>query len=221
MLRNRLAISQATSVSHSRLSQVLAPFGLEADEQLTGRVQTYVELLLRWNRSVNLTSLSNVDEILARHFAESFLATRLISLTKGRLVDIGSGAGFPGLAIKLVFSELDLVLIEANKKKVVFLQEVARALNMRNVTVKPMRLDQVDPEGMNAINVTARAVGQFQRILDWSRLAALPSGHLILWLSETDARTIIKDKNWVWKEPTKIPRSTSRVILIGARKSQG
>ena len=91
------------------------PGGLSTQEQAE-KVAQYMQLLLEWNQSFSLTSVTNPSEILSRHFGESMFATSIVPIRQGRLADVGSGAGFPGLAIKIMRPELDVVLIEPNKK---------------------------------------------------------------------------------------------------------
>src|ERR1039457_5516365 len=99
------------------------------------QISTYIDLLQRWNARINLTAIRNEEEIVTRHFGESlFLARHLFPSTspprhpESSVLDIGSGAGFPGVPIKIWAPGIHLTLFESNHKKTVFLREVARAL---------------------------------------------------------------------------------------------
>jgi 16S rRNA (guanine(527)-N(7))-methyltransferase RsmG len=94
-------------------------------------MRVYVELLQRWNRRVNLTSIDRVEDQLRFSFFEAFWAADRFLEGNERLADVGAGAGFPGLAMKLFRPSLEVVLIEPNAKKVVFLKEVSRALGLQ------------------------------------------------------------------------------------------
>jgi 16S rRNA (guanine527-N7)-methyltransferase len=138
-------------VHPSRIAELLEPFLRPADdERLTTNdlqsISTYIDLLLRWNARINLTAIRDPEQIVTRHFGESlFLARHLFprpssvpSVVKDSdfdpaptLADIGSGAGFPGIPLKLWAPEISLTLIESNHKKATFLREVARALPPR------------------------------------------------------------------------------------------
>lgn len=124
-----------------RIAELLRPFIGEAElpplrlEQL----HTYLELLLRWNARINLTAVRDPEQMVTRHFGESLFAARVLledrrchALT---LADVGSGAGFPGIPLKLFAPELELTLIESQGKKATFLREVLRALHLERAQV--------------------------------------------------------------------------------------
>src|SRR5216110_1331374 len=90
------------------------------DDQIL-QIQQYIKILLTWNEKVNLTAIRDPLEILHRHFCESMYAAEALSLEKGRLADVGSGGGFPGLALKIIRPGLQVFLVESNIKKVTFL----------------------------------------------------------------------------------------------------
>lgn len=117
------------------LSRPLSPRIME-------QVSAYLELLQKWNARINLTAIRSEAEILTRHFGESFFLAQLLFdqgvEPKGnahRVVDIGSGAGFPAIPIKLWAEDVSLTMIEANHKKAAFLREVVRTLALGNVQV--------------------------------------------------------------------------------------
>src|ERR1700682_1655843 len=121
------------SLTDDQISSALAPFRVQLSTEQIGKIREYVRLLLMWNQSVSLTSVVDPVEILARHFGESMFITCLIPVENCRLADIGSGAGFPGLALKIASPRLRVVLIESNKKKCAFLSGVVRSLDLKNV----------------------------------------------------------------------------------------
>src|SRR3981189_316419 len=130
------------SLTDELIVSMLLPFQIQLSTGQIAKIQEYIRLLLKWNHSVNLTSVVDPAEILARHFGESMFICSLIPVEKCRLADIGSGAGFPGLALKIACPELRLTLIESNKKKCAFLSEVVRALELENVEVMPVRFEE-------------------------------------------------------------------------------
>src|SRR3981081_2110761 len=160
----------------------LAPFRVQLTPGQIAKIQEYIRLLLKWNQSVSLTSVVDPVEILVRHFGESMFICSLIPVEKCRLADIGSGAGFPGLALKIACPELRLTLIESNKKKCAFLSEVVRGLELENVGVMPIRFEEARVAPDFAELVTARAVGGFPDILRWAKAVLARRGHGILWL---------------------------------------
>src|SRR6202047_5406015 len=124
-------------LTEDQIASSLAPFRVQlAADQIT-KIREYVRLLLKWNQSVSLTSVVDPVEILARHFGESMFVSGLLPVENCRLADLGAGAGFPGLALKIACPNLRLVLIESNKKKCAFLSEVVRSLELKAVEVLP------------------------------------------------------------------------------------
>lgn len=122
------------------LVQRVSAFCTLSSEQIHQLEQHY-ELMVRWNKTINLTRIESVEEAVDRHYAESlFLASKLPDGPL-RIADLGSGAGFPGFAIGVVRPDCHIALIESHKRKAVFLKEATRALP--NVTVVPRRAEDV------------------------------------------------------------------------------
>ena len=107
------------------------------------RLATYLDLLFRWNRKVNLTALTQGDEALDRLVLEPLLAARYLPAGPGRLIDIGSGGGSPAIPLKLAVSDYALTMVESKARKAAFLREVARVLDIRDVTVAPARFESL------------------------------------------------------------------------------
>src|SRR3954468_7640963 len=118
-----------------RISELLAPFlGKPLPDVQLAQFAAYLEILLRWNARMNLTAIRDPEQMITRHFGESlFAAQRLYPHSPepgARLLDIGSGAGFPGIPIKISAPEVDVTLIESQNKKATFLKEVIRTLDL-------------------------------------------------------------------------------------------
>lgn len=112
----------------SSLSKLEEIYGVRLEEDQKEKIGIYVDLLNRWNKQINLTSLDTVEDQLRFHFFESFWTAERFLESTASIADVGSGAGFPGMAMKLYRPTLAVTLIEKNYKKVVFLKEVSRAL---------------------------------------------------------------------------------------------
>ena len=205
----------SANLTNPQISGALAPFGARLSEDQSAQVKQYVQLLLKWNRLTSLTTVTDPVEIVSRHFGESMFAASLLPVENGRLVDIGTGAGFPGLALKILCPGLHVTLVESNKKKCAFLAEVVRSLGLLEVEILPVRFDEIRPEEDFANFVTARAVGGFPAILRWSRTALSRRGHLLLWVGGEDITPITNFAGWIWNPPVRIPESQRRFILIG------
>jgi len=213
--RSNIAMSHYLLPDDVAISSALAPFGAASTPALAAAIRQYMELLLRWNQKISLTSITDPREILQRHIGESIFAARVIPITGGRLVDIGSGAGFPGLALKLVSPELEVTLIEPNMKKSVFLAEVARTLGLSGVKVISKRIEELSGLDGSADFVTCRAVRPDRRLLAWALAALAAGGKCVLWLGTEDAEALRKESQWNWQAPIAVPQSTGRVLLAG------
>src|SRR5271156_5054368 len=204
-------------LSNDIIEASLRPYSVTTTALLCDQIRIYVELLLRWNQKTSLTAVTDPSEILRFHFGESFLAVATVPIRHGRLADVGSGAGFPAVPIRMVSNEVSVILIESNQKKATFLAEVVRELRLANVDVRRCRMEDV-PLGDEPVDfVSARAVKIDDEFLNWSHQALAPSGKLVLWLGEGDATNISKRKDWKWADPIRIPDAERRVILRGTK----
>jgi 16S rRNA (guanine527-N7)-methyltransferase len=194
---------------------VLAPFGVHPSTDQIAKIRAYIRLILQWNKLTSLTSITDPMEIVARHFGESMFLKSLLPVENGRLADVGSGAGFPGLALKIANPELDVILIESNKKKAAFLSEVVRTLNLPGVDVSPVRFEEMRPKEGSFSFITARAVGGFRELLRWSRTALAHRGHLALWVGGDDTTKLSSMDGWIWSPAARVPDSQRRFILVG------
>ncbi len=193
----------------------LEPYGVRPSPDQAKAIQLYVALLIQWNQKVSLTSLRAPPEILQRHFGECMFAASAVPISDGRLADVGSGAGFPGLALKIACPALEVVLVESNMKKSAFLSEVVRVLNLDGVEVVCSRMEDLSVRPGFASLVSARAVGNLDRMLGWARKALSEEGQALLWLGAADAEELSSSHGWRWREPIEIPSSHRRVLLIG------
>lgn len=210
-----LSTRNITGLPDALIEEVFARFGLVATPELCEAIRRYTELLLRWNEKINLTAIREPREILERHFAESLYACAEIGEGDFTLVDVGSGAGFPGLAIKLVRPGFRVLLIEPSGKKCAFLSEVVRSLGLENVQVLQKEYGRVSPEDFRADFVTVRALRPDAKLLAWSSQILTGGGRLLLWVGSKDAHELSNREGWNWKPIRPIPGSRERVILIG------
>jgi 16S rRNA (guanine527-N7)-methyltransferase len=136
---------------------------------------------------------------------------------EARLADLGSGAGFPGIPIKLWAPNIALTLIESNHKKATFLREVARALTLMNINIQTARAETLPPYTFDT--VTLRAVDRLPEILPTAANLLAPQGCLALLLSSSQLDpTRSKLPNLLWDPPIPIPQSQSRVLLVGSQE---
>ncbi|MFZ0284338.1 MAG: 16S rRNA (guanine(527)-N(7))-methyltransferase RsmG [Terriglobales bacterium] len=203
----------------SRIAELLQPFlaGSDLSPAQLDSISTYIDLLHRWNARINLTSVRQPEAIVTRHFGESLFAARHLFPELGlpaSLIDVGSGAGFPGVPIKLWAPQVHLTLIESNHKKVAFLRQLARTLALTCVDMFPGRAEAYD--GPSADVVTLRAVERFPLIAPTAARLVAPGGRLALLVGQaqvTQAKELLPSTTW--EAPASLPLSSSRVLLVG------
>ena len=156
------------TLSAFEISNALEPYGATIEPATADKIRAYITLLLKWNRSISLTTVTDPAEIIKFHFGESVFAASALKFAESRLADVGAGAGFPGLPLALAVPGLDVTLIESNTKKCAFLSEVVRELKIPNATVFRGRMEEFPPGSANFDFITARALGQFDDLLKWS-----------------------------------------------------
>ena len=205
--------------SSKAIVRAMSEFQITLDAKQIEQIQQYTAILLRWNAKTNLTSIHDPLEILYRHFCESIFGAVVIPAEKCRLADVGSGAGFPGLPMKIFRPELDLYLIESNLKKATFLTEVVRELGLKGVRVIVSRYEGLSEEVAPLDVVCSRAVGEFAPFLHWAAAPEISVQKVALWIGAEDAARVSRIDGWNWRAPKPIPRSLRRFILVGDRKS--
>src|SRR6266403_2106959 len=201
------------------IRRALGEFKLPTYDYQVLQIQQYIKILLTWNEKVNLTAIRDPLEILYRHFCESMYAAEAIPLKNGRLADVGSGGGFPGLALKIMRPDLQVFLVESNIKKVTFLAEVIRELGLKGAQVLARRYEELGEEVAPLDYVCSRALGEFPAFLEWARSDQLAARQVVLWIGGRDLEEIQKIRTWDWSEPIEVPHSLRRFLLVGTRKS--
>ena len=205
----------------SQIFGLLAPFlgGVPLSSSQLEQLSNYLDLLVKWNAKTNLTAIRDPEEIVHRHFGESLFAARNlypnVQNTRETLIDVGSGAGFPGIPIKIFAPELHVTLIESQHKKAIFLREVIRTLGLKQINVHMGRAEQ---SGLTAKTVTMRAVEKFEESLSVAASLVEQDGRLTLLIGEAQvekAKSLIPALQW--REAIKIPGSEQRVLLVGGK----
>jgi len=232
-----------------RVSELLEPYlGVPDARRMTpdafGCISTYIDILQRWNSRVNLTAIRDEEQIVTRHFGESFFTARHLFPERNHVgtaalgcwaerssaaiaanderrrannpvtvADVGSGAGFPGIPIKLWAPKISLTLVESNHKKATFLREIVRALKLTGVNIQNVRAESLPSSAFDV--VTLRAVERFAATLPIAANLVAPTGRLALLIGATQlqqAKSLLPTASWIPPEP--IPTSDSRVLAI-------
>ena len=210
----------------ARIADLLEPFlcpppdagsPIALSQAQLSKILIYIDVLLKWNAKINLTAIRDPEEIVTRHFGESLFAARHIfpqASINANVIDLGSGAGFPGLPIKLWARNIKLTLIESNNKKTTFLREVIRLLALGNVEVFAGRAEVFSGAG-NV--VTLRAVERFDTVLPSAFNLVEPGGTISLLIGEDQVTSVKAASPSVrWSAPVPLPNSQRRILLLGA-----
>ena len=230
-----------------RISALLTPFLAQplSSSQLA-QISIYIDLLKRWNARMNLTAIRTEEETVTRHFGESlFLASHLFPdpshpchpersqlireaddsaeskappfTTTPRVLDVGSGAGFPALPLKIWDPSIGLTQIESNHKKAAFLREVVRALTLTNVKVFAERTETIlaGPPIPRAEVVTLRAVERFATVLPQTLEFLAPQGRLALLIGLNQVKYLENLPGITWSPAVEVPQSNARRLVTG------
>ncbi len=142
---------------------------IEIDEKKLEQLNIYMNLLQTENKKYNLTAITKEEDIYLKHFYDSLTITKIIKLDKQKLCDLGTGAGFPGLVLKIVFPKLDVTLIEATNKKCEFLKLVINELKLEKIKVINTRAEIYAKDNREVFDiVTARAVAPLKHLLEYA-----------------------------------------------------
>jgi 16S rRNA (guanine527-N7)-methyltransferase len=169
-------------------------------------------MVLKWNRGLNLTTLTSPDEFASRHVIEPLFAAQYLAGSISRLWDLGSGMGVPGLPIAVVRPDIRVRLVEAKRKRAVFLEEAAGALGLRNVEVCNARIQEIEPAGAGTC-VAARAIEEMEDILRELFRVGCGADQSLLFVGDRLA-AMVTDRAEGWKvERLRLPGSQSRYVL--------
>jgi len=211
----------AGSPSASAIHRAAGEFSLRLDGEQVKQIQQYTKILLAWNDKVNLTAIRDPLEILYRHFCESMYGVVALPVEKCRLADVGSGAGFPGLPLKILRPDLEVFLVESNVKKATFMAEVIRELGLTDARVLVSRFEELAEEVAPLDVVCSRALGDFARFLAWAGSPQVAAKNVLLWLGGRDLEEVRAISGWQWDQPKPMPHSLQRLLLRGLRIEAG
>jgi 16S rRNA (guanine527-N7)-methyltransferase len=175
------------------------------NEWQAGRLEAHYKLLSRWNVRLNLTSVPDVEELVVHHYCESFALGSILPMGKFRVMDVGSGAGFPGIPLAIARPDCFVLLMESDGRKATFLREAT--LDFQNVLVVRARVEHTQ----HACHwMVSRAVS-------WADLipaAEQRAEHLALLVTRETADRIVEDGRLRWRDPIPLPWGKQKVVLI-------
>ena len=153
--------------------------GVEVTSEMVHQFEIYMQLLKEWNQKMNLTAITQEEEIIEKHFYDCILPLSVTPL-KGKVADIGSGAGFPGLVWKIVCPEVEMVLVEPTGKRCTFLNTVIETLGLDHITVVNLRSEEYVVNARESFDfVSARAVANL-RVLSELTIPLIRKGGMFI-----------------------------------------
>lgn len=201
--------------------------GISITDKQLEQLNKYYKALVEWNKRTNLTSITEENDVYLKHFYDSLTLFKEYDLTKDiSLCDVGTGAGFPGIVLKIVFPNLKITLVDSLQKRLKFLDYVIKLLNLKDVELVHERMEDYSKQNEEKFDIiTSRAVAKTKILVEISFKALKISGHLILMKSSfeeelSDAEKIIKDIGGevIDVNTFKLPFENSQRALINIKK---
>jgi 16S rRNA (guanine527-N7)-methyltransferase len=167
--------------SQQLLIKGLQELGISCSEKQVSAFMTYLVELKKWNRAYNLTALKTDEDVIIKHFIDSLLYMKALPEGALKLADAGTGAGFPGIPVKIVKPEIELTLVESSRKKTAFLRHIIRVLNLSAATVEEKRLENLSGEYEKKFDViVSRATFSIKEFLEMACPYVREDGRLLL-----------------------------------------
>ena len=176
----------------------LDELGITYTEDKLSKLEDYYNFLYEYNKNVNLTAITSKEDVYLKHFYDSLTITKCVDLTKySSLIDIGSGAGFPGVVLKIFFPDLNITLLDSNGKKTTFLEELIDKLDLKNINVVNDRAEEYAKNHLNEFDiVTSRAVAYMDIILHLSVPLIKKDGLVVLMKGKLDSELKVLEKHY-------------------------
>ena len=176
--------------------EALKELNIEVTEEKLNKLNRYYELLVEWNEKINLTAITEKNDVYLKHFYDSLTIAKIVDLSKiSTFADVGTGAGFPGLIIKIFFPDIHITLIDSLNKRTDFLKLVITDLKLENIEVIAGRAEELGHREKYEV-VTARAVANLHILLEL--LVPLSSKYVLLMKGE--AKEELENTNNLYKE---------------------
>lgn len=179
--------------------------GIDITKKQLEQLNSYYLLLSEWNNKINLTTIIEKEDVYLKHFYDSLTITKIIDLSKySTLCDFGSGAGFPGLVIKIIFPHLKVKLIEAKQKKVDFLKTVIAHLELTEIEASHIRIEDLQKQEFDII--TCRAVASLNKLIKYTSHLITYRTNLVVFKSHAEAE-LLEAKNELKKNKLSVNRN--------------
>lgn len=165
----------------------LNKIGIILSEYQLNQLDKYYNMLVEYNKNVNLTAITEYNQVLLKHFYDSLTITKAIELTNQKVCDIGTGAGFPGIVLKIAYPDLEITLVESLTKRCVFLNEVIKELDLKNIKVVNQRAEEFSQNNIEYFDIiTSRAVAKLNILLELSIKSLKIGGYYVALKANVD-----------------------------------
>ena len=212
-------------MNKEQFKEELKKLNIELTKKQEQQLEKYYELLIEENKKTNLTRITQKDEVYLKHFYDSLTITKVIDLNQNlSLIDIGTGAGFPGLVLKIVFPTLNITLLDSLNKRIDFLNKVIKELNLKNIKTVNSRIEDYQKETFDI--VTSRAVAKTNILLELSCKLPKTNGYFIFLKANIEeelkeSQNAIKELNLTIekKETFNLPIENSQRTILKIKKN--
>lgn len=210
-------------MNKEKFMQELEKLGIKLTKKQEEQLEKYYELLIEINKTTNLTRIIDKEEVYLKHFYDSLTIVKVIDLNKvNTLIDIGTGAGFPGLVLKIVFPNLKITLLDCLNKRIEFLNKVIKELDLKNIKTVHSRIEDYKEQ---FDIVTSRAVAKTNILLELSYNLLKENGYFILLkgniseeLNESEKALKVLNLKLEQKEEFHLPIENSKRSILKIKK---
>lgn len=209
-------------MNKNEFMEELKKLNIEINDEKYSKFEKYYEFLIEYNKKVNLTSITTKEEVFLKHFYDSLTLVKAIDFNKiQNMCDFGTGAGFPGVVLKIIYDDINTTLIESSKKKSVFLNELIKYLGLKNIRVENVRVEEYKKGKFDF--VTCRAVSKLSVILEICSDIVKKDGLFVPMKGDTEELKNMKNINkigfgYIDRIEFKLPVEKSKRSLIIFKK---
>ena len=207
--------------------QLLEKSNIKLENSKKDMLLEYLRLLTEKNKVMNLTAIREEKEILEKHFIDSLLLAKLFSYTDEKIIDIGTGAGFPGLVLAVAFPEKDFLLVDSVRKKIAFIDEVVESLGLKNVKTSYERAEDLIKDSRSSFDTgLCRGVANLRIILEYMIPFLKVNGRFLPQklneneISESENALKILNSKILEIHKFRLPESGDERIIIEIQKSK-
>lgn len=203
----------------SNFIEELKKLGIEPTKEQLDQLNKYYELLVEYNKVMNLTGITEINQVYLKHFYDSLTISKVIDLKKEeKLCDIGTGAGFPGIVLKILFPNLKITLIDSLNKRIEFLKIVIKELNLKDIEALHTRAEEYAKNNIEKFDVvTSRAVAPLNILLEYGIPLLKVNKHFIAYKGII-SQEIIESENALQKLNSKIEKIEEFILPIEQSK---